>query len=30
MGLGALKLGGPLDRLVAIAFEEAKFDKYEC
>lgn len=29
MESGALKLGGPLDHLVAIAFEEAKFNKYE-
>lgn len=30
MESGTLKLGGPLDYLFAIAFEEAKFNKYKC
>lgn len=29
MESGTLKLGGPLDDLFAIAFEEAKFNKYK-
>lgn len=30
MESGTLKLGGPLDDLFAVAFEEAKFNKYKC
>lgn len=30
MESGTLKLGGPLDYLIAIAFEEAKFNEYKC
>lgn len=30
MKSGGLKLGGPIDYLLALAFEEAKFNKYQC